>query len=84
MNPRVSSLQTLPGLWLQLTFNNGETRYFDVGSYIRDIPALRALNNPAYFAKARVAHGTAVWSDVEDISPDTLYLASTAERQKAA
>jgi hypothetical protein len=84
MNPRLSKLQVLPECRLLLDFTNGEKRIFDVGSYIRDIPALHALRSPAYFAKARVAHGTATWSDDEDICPDTLYLGSTPVEQKAA
>lgn len=84
MNPRLSKLHILPECRLLLDFTNGETRIFDVGSYIRDIPALQGLSNPAYFTKAHAAHGTVAWSDDEDICPDTLYLGSTPVEQKAA
>ena len=38
-------------------------------------PAFQPLKSTALFAQARVAHGTVVWPDNIDISPDTLYLA---------
>lgn len=84
MTPRLSKLQVLPECRLLLDFSNGETRIFDVASYIADIPALQNLRNPAYFAQAHVAHGTVAWSDAEDICPDTLYLGSTPSERKAA
>ena len=84
MNPRPTSVHVLPNLHLSLEFNNGENRVFDVGAYVKDIPALQRLINPVYFVRAHLAHGTVAWSDDEDICPDTLYLASTPAQQKAA
>jgi Protein of unknown function (DUF2442) len=38
-------------------------------------PAFAPLKDLGLFSKARVAHGTVVWTEEIDISPDTLYLA---------
>ena len=51
MNPRLTSVQVLPNFRLSLVFNNGENRLFDVGSYVKNIPALQRLTNPVYFVR---------------------------------
>lgn len=84
MNPRLISVQVLPNFFLLLGFTNGESRIFDVGTYIKDVPALKRLESPVYFVRAHIAHGTVAWSDSEDICPDTLYLDSVPAEQKAA
>jgi hypothetical protein len=83
MNPRPISFVILSDLRLQITFQNGEERVFDVANYIQGIPALQRLRDPAFFKLAHLARNTVVWSDNEDICPDTLYL-SSMPLQKAA
>jgi hypothetical protein len=52
--------------------NNGEKRRFDMRPYLH-LPIYRCLENPAFFALARVDYGTVVWPDEIDIAPETLY-----------
>ena len=58
---------------LDLEFANGERRRFEMGNYLH-YPAFSALQDPALFQRAHVEHGTVVWTDEIDLSPDTLYL----------
>ena len=54
-------------------FETGEVRRFDMRPYL-DFPAFAALKESGLFMRAHVAHGTVVWSEDIDLSPDTLYL----------
>ncbi len=63
----------LPQLALTFnTFNSGERRRFDMRPYLR-YPVFRRLENPGYFALARVDYGTVTWPGDIDIAPETLY-----------
>lgn len=44
-----------------------------------DLPAYVALKEPGLFMHAHVEHGTVVWSEEIDLSPDTLYLRGLPE-----
>lgn len=54
-------------------FETGEVRRFDMRPYL-DFPAFAALKASDLFMRAHVEHGTVVWSEDIDLSPDTLYL----------
>ena len=84
MNPRPVAVSVLSGMNLEITFQNGEVRIFNVEPYLQDIPALQRLRDRQYFRNAHIAHHTVAWSDDEDICPDTLYLTSQPLQQKAA
>lgn len=73
MTPDVIEVRPLPGFTLLAQFATGEWRHFDMQAYLR-YPAFTALQDPAMFQRAHVAHGTVVWTDEIDLSPDTLYL----------
>ena len=75
MNPRVASVCTLPGLKLQLEFEDGRRATFDVAPYV-EFPVFQQLKDPDYFCRARVDHGTVQWPGGIDFDPDTLYLDS--------
>lgn len=68
----VSSVVTEPEFHLALTFSNRERRYFDMRPYLH-LPVYRCLENPGFFALARVDYGTVVWPGEIDIAPETLY-----------
>lgn len=57
---------------LRLTFDNGETKIFDVKPYITG-SWYGKLRNPAYFHKVRTDGFTVVWPDGQDLCPDELY-----------
>ena len=62
---------------LGVSFDNGETKDFDVKPYIRG-NWYGELANPAYF-KSVFANGyTVEWADGQDICPDELYYNSIA------
>jgi Protein of unknown function (DUF2442) len=73
MSPRVTKTEPLPDYELLVTFDNGEKRKFSLLPYLQ-YPAFSLLRNIEFFKTARVAHGTVIWTDEIDISPDTLYL----------
>lgn len=74
--PRPVSVSATENYSLNVTFNNGEIRRFDVSPYLA-YPAFEALKSRSLFAQARVAHNTVVWSEDVDIAPESLYLEST-------
>lgn len=74
--PRPVSVSVAENYSLNVTFNNGEMRRFDVRPYLA-YPAFEALKSRSLFAQARVAHNTVVWNEEVDIAPESLYLEST-------
>jgi hypothetical protein len=83
MNPLVRTATPQPGHRLLLTFDNGETRVFDLTPYL-DKGVFRQLQDPADFAKAAVVAGSVEWPGEVDLSYDTLYLKSVPLAQTAA
>ena len=73
--PRVSKVEACTDYSLLLTFQNGEKRCYDARPLF-ELPAYKKLKN--VFFEAKVAYGTVIWPGDIDISPDTLYLKSTA------
>lgn len=57
---------------LDLVFENGEQRRFDMRPLLSTKPWTR-IANPQIFAMARVDYGTVVWPGEIDIAPETLY-----------
>lgn len=73
MTPNVIQVIVLPDYKLQVQFENGELKVFDMSPYLK-YPAFSDLNYDNLFARAKVLNGTVVWTDEIDISTDTLYL----------
>jgi hypothetical protein len=57
---------------LELQFDTGETRIFDVRPYLEK-GAFSRLKDPALFRQAYVAFDTVCWPGNLDISPETLF-----------
>ncbi|MEJ5309313.1 MAG: DUF2442 domain-containing protein [Anaerolineae bacterium] len=75
MNPYVKSVKPQANHRLELLFENGERRVFDLKPYLgRGVFA--RLRNPALFQAARVVAGSVEWPGEIDLSYDTLYLQS--------
>jgi len=68
----VNSVEAIPDFGLLLTFTNGQRKRFDMRPYLH-YPVFRRLENPAYFALARIDYGTVTWPGNIDIAPETLY-----------
>lgn len=60
---------------LDLKFNDGSAKRFDVKPYL-DYEVFKELKNLERFKKIRIAFGTVQWENEQDISPETLYLES--------
>jgi len=61
-----------PGYMLELEFENGEHRLFDM-TPIMDKKPFSRLKETNSFCAARVGCGTVVWPGNIDIDPETLY-----------
>ena len=66
------SVKPGPDFQLDLQFENGERRRFDVKPLLTQKPLIR-IASPAVFALAHVDYGTVVWPGEVDIAPETLY-----------
>ena len=75
MNPYVKQVRPLEGYQLELIFENGEQRIFDVKPYLQRGVFVR-LQNRATFQAVRVVAGSVEWPGELDLSYDTLYLES--------
>lgn len=73
MTPDVIKVVATPDYSIVAEFETGELRRFDMRPYL-DFPAYAALKEPGMFMRAHVKHGTVVWNEEIDLSPDTLYL----------
>ena len=71
----VTRVDARPGYRLNLVFNNGERRVFDMFPYLSAKP-FHALKDPHIFAKAEVVTGTVVWPRTPGMAPATLYAGS--------
>ena len=61
---------------LELEFNTGEVRLFDVNPYL-NTGVFQQLKDQSLFGKAYVAFETVCWPGEIDIAPETLYYLST-------
>jgi hypothetical protein len=57
---------------LELEFNTGEVRLFDVSPYL-SMGVFQRLKDLSLFGKAYVAFDTVCWPGEIDIAPETLY-----------
>ena len=84
---KVIAVQANDDYTLDLTFNDGACKRFDVKPYL-GIGVFQELRDLLYFKQLRLAFGTVQWPNEQDISPDTLYLEGVpveeASREQAA
>jgi hypothetical protein len=71
----VISVSTREDYTLELVFENGEKRIFDMKPFLGRKPFVKLLNSPL-FIKAFVGYGTVVWPGNIDIAPETLWAQS--------
>src|SRR5438105_2729440 len=72
---KVTAVEPLDDYRLELLFNTGETRVFDVGPYL-DKGIFTELRDPTYFRAVRLAFGTVAWPHEQDFGPESLYVES--------
>ena len=80
MNPRVKAVSTKKDFKLELEFDNGEYKLFDVKPYIGK-GIFRELQNQNNFKSVKVVNGSIRWNNEADFCPDTLYIESVALNQ---
>ena len=73
MNPHVTHIRPLKNYRLDVTFDSGERRRFDLTPYL-DRGIFVRLRNRSIFHAARVVAGSVEWPGGLDLSYDTLYL----------
>ncbi len=68
----VKAVYPRPDFHLDLEFENGERRRFDMRPLLKMKPWI-CLKSPGRFDHVRVEYGTVVWPGEIDIAPETLY-----------
>lgn len=72
MRPRAIDVKPLKNYMLEVTFNNGEKRIFDVKPYLEYV-GFEALKDEKLFKTVKVAGLSIEWDNGSDICPDELY-----------
>lgn len=73
MSPRIRHARPAADFTLEVEFETGERRWFDVTPYLHRGVFVR-LQDRAVFRSARVVAGSVEWPGGVDLSYDTLYL----------
>lgn len=71
----VISVKTRVDYTLELVFENGEKRIFDMKPFFDKKPFVKLRNSPLFF-KAFIGFGTVLWPGNIDIAPETLWSGS--------
>ena len=72
MNPRVKKVVPNEDYTLDITFDNGERKVFDMKKLL-NFGVFQELQNQEYFKKVQALYGSIAWPHGQDICPDTLY-----------
>ena len=75
MNPRIKDVTPNDDYTLNLVFDNGEEKVFDVAPYL-DKGIFKELKALDLFKSVKPVLGSIQWKHGQDFCPDTLYLAS--------
>ena len=72
LRPTASQVKPLENYKIEVLFNNGERKIFDVKPYIKGA-WYGELSDPAYFKSVSVNGFTVEWANGQDLCPDELY-----------
>lgn len=75
LRPIIIDVKAKEKYMLEVTFDNGETRVFDVKPYIKG-SWYGQLEDESYFDAVTTDGYTVVWPDGQDLCPDELYALS--------
>jgi hypothetical protein len=79
MNPRVKDVKPDKDYFLQITFDNGEKKKFDVKPYLTT-GLFHELSDLNMFNTVKPFLGSIQWQNGLDLCPDTLYLESVQNK----
>ena len=66
-------LEYLAGTVLELTFQNGEVRQYDIANMFEVYPPMRALENRQLFLSGKLSGGYGIrWNDELDLEAETV------------
>ena len=72
MRPKVIDVKPLKNYMLEIIFDNGEKKFFDLKPYFK-FKQFKELENEKEFRKVKVAGLSIEWENGADICPDELY-----------
>ena len=70
---KVIAVQANDDHTLDLRFNDGSVKRFDVKPYLK-YEVFKELQDLSYFKRVNLAFGTVQWPNEQDIAPETLFL----------
>ena len=76
MSPKAIDVKPLKNYMLEIVFDNGEKKIFDVKPYLK-FKQFKELENEKQFKKVKIAGLSIEWENGADICPDELYNNST-------
>ena len=77
----VNKVQPLNDYKLELTFENNETKIFDVKPYL-DTGIFKTLKDENFFKRVKVSYDTIEWPNGIDLDPEILYEKSEMTNKK--
>ena len=72
MRPKAIDVKPLKNYMLEIVFDNGEKKKFDVKPYFK-FKAFKKLEDEKEFEKVKIAGLSIEWENGADICPDELY-----------
>lgn len=72
MRPKAIDVKPLNNYMLEIIFDNGEKKKFDVKPYLK-FKLFKELENEKEFKKVKIAGLSIEWENGADICPDELY-----------
>lgn len=72
MRPKAIDVKPLKNYELEITFDNGEKKKFDVKPYL-EFKAFKELQDEKKFKKVKISGLSIEWENGADICPDELY-----------
>ena len=81
MRPKAIKVKLLENYMLEIVFNNGEMKLFDVKPYFK-FKQFKELKNENEFRKVKIAGLSIEWENGADICPDELYYNSKKYKEE--
>ncbi|MBU1122546.1 MAG: DUF2442 domain-containing protein [Candidatus Omnitrophota bacterium] len=82
MYPRVKKVTPEKYFKLKITFDNGQSKIFNMQPYL-NFGIFSELKNMKYFRQVKPLHGSISWPRGQDVCPDTLYKKSISSKQSS-